>query len=87
MIPARIGLAPSSVTVLAVVAANKAVSPAMLRTPGAAMTLCEMLSTQSPLVLQEPPPAEFHCACPEMVTPAVAVTPPLTACTVAEPLA
>ena len=51
------------------------------------MTFCVTLFTQSPPVFQEPPLLEYHWACPEYVTPADPARRPLTAFTVAEPLA
>ena len=73
MTPARLGLAPSSVTVLPVAELNKTVSPAMPWTPGAPMTVCVLLLIQFPLVFQEPSLPASHWACPESVTPAVTV--------------
>ena len=84
---ASAGVAPSSVSVGTVVAVNKTVSPVSPRTPGAASVVLVAASVHTPLVVQDVLVAEFHCACEEKVTVAVALKPPLAARTTAVPLA
>ena len=65
--------------------AKSTVSPVIPRTPGAAIGAAETESAQLPDVFHEALLAEFHSACPEIVTVAELTSEPLVAWMVAVP--